>query len=62
MGHAGQTIYEWEQSLDEVHIYIRPPPGVLAHMIDCKITATQLTIGIKGNPPFLNVSAASTLA
>jgi len=48
-------VYEWEQSLDEVHLYIKPPPGVRASMIECKITATQLTIGIKGNPPFINV-------
>lgn len=26
--HEGNTIYEWEQSLEEVNIYITPPPGI----------------------------------
>jgi hypothetical protein len=25
--YAGRTIYEWEQSLEEVNIYVKPPPG-----------------------------------
>ena len=52
--HEGRTIYEWHQSLEEVHVFIAPPPGVTAKMIDCKIMATQLTLGIKGNPPFMD--------
>mmetsp|Transcript_15887 Transcript_15887/g.30733 ORF Transcript_15887/g.30733 Transcript_15887/m.30733 type:complete len:155 (+) Transcript_15887:174-638(+) len=52
--HNGQLIYEWEQNLDEVLIYVRPPPGVTGKMIDCKITKTHLTLGIKGNPPFID--------
>jgi hypothetical protein len=28
---------------------------VTAKMIDCKITNTTLTLGIKGNPPYINV-------
>lgn len=53
----GRTIYEWEQSLTDVHMYVQPPPGVTAKMISCKITAHQLTLGIKGNPPFIDVRA-----
>jgi len=52
--HNGETIYEWEQNLNEVLIFIRPPEGVKARMIDCKITPEKLTLGIKGNPPFIN--------
>ena len=52
--HEGRTIYEWYQSLEEVHVFISPPPGVTAKMIDCKIMSTQLTLGIKGNPPFID--------
>lgn len=33
---------------------------VKAAMVDCKITHTHLTLGIKGNPPFLDVSTAYT--
>jgi len=36
-------------------MYISPPPGVTAKMLDCKITASRLTLGIKGNPPFIDV-------
>ena len=53
--YQGRKIYEWEQSLEEVHCYIEPPPGVTAKMIDCKITSNRLTLGIKGNPPFIDV-------
>jgi hypothetical protein len=52
--HQGRTIYEWEQSLQELHVYIKPPPGVTAKMIECKIGATSMTLGLKGNPPFLS--------
>jgi len=52
--HNGRTIYEWDQTLDEVNIYIQLPEGVKAKFIDCKITNTDLTVGIKGNPPYIN--------
>jgi len=52
--HQGRTIYEWEQTLQELHVYITPPPGVTAKMIDCKIGPSSMTLGLKGNPPFLN--------
>ena len=50
-----RTVYEWEQSLEEVNMYIAPPPGITAHALDIKIDVTHLRIGIKGNPPFLDV-------
>lgn len=52
--HDGRVVYEWEQTLEEVHVYIRPPPGVTAKMIECKIAKARLTVGLKGNPPFLD--------
>eukprot|EP00026_Physarum_polycephalum_P017453 Phypoly_transcript_18681.p1 GENE.Phypoly_transcript_18681~~Phypoly_transcript_18681.p1 ORF type:complete len:156 (+),score=28.67 Phypoly_transcript_18681:53-520(+) len=52
--HNGRTIYEWDQTLEEVNIYIKPPEGVTAKMISCEITPQKLTIGLKGNPPFIN--------
>jgi len=51
--HGDQTVYEWEQSLEDICVYIQPPPGVTAKMLDLKITAKELTLGLKGNPPFL---------
>ena len=52
--YNGNLIYEWEQSMEECRIYVKPPPGVRAVHIDCKITASRVTLGITGNPPFLN--------
>lgn len=53
--HQGNTVYEYEQSLDDVILYINPPPGARAVHIDCKITPNHLRIGIKNNPPYLDV-------
>ncbi len=52
----GQLIYEWEQSLEEVNIFIRPPTGVTAGHLLCNITANHLTLGMKGSADrFLDV-------
>eukprot|EP00966_Prymnesium_polylepis_P226759 5246411-Prymnesium_polylepis.2 len=59
--YQGRTIYEWEQTLEDVHMYVQPPPGVTAKMMDCKIGASHLKLGIKGNPPFIDVRAALRL-
>jgi hypothetical protein len=47
-------VYEWDQSIDEVNLWITPPPGVTAKLIDIDIKHAHLRVGIKGNPPFLN--------
>ncbi|CAN0396043.1 unnamed protein product, partial [Laminaria digitata] len=52
--HEGRTIYEWEQSLEEVNLYIETPPGLRAESIDCKITPKHIRLGVKGNPPFID--------
>lgn len=52
--YEGREIYEWEQSLDEVLVYIKPPPGIRAAQIDCKIETSRFVLGLKGNPPFLD--------
>ena len=63
-----QLIYEWEQSLEEIDIYIKPPDFVLpAYQAKCReqgipvaklkieIKPKSLAIGVDGNPPFINV-------
>lgn len=40
----GRTIYEWEQSLEEVNIYIKPPSGVTRQMIQCTISPHHLQV------------------
>ena len=52
--HEGRLIYEWDQSLEDVNIYVTPPPGVTPDMIDCKLTPSHLRLGLRGNPPFLD--------
>ena len=52
--HGGRTVYEWDQSIDEVNLWITPPPGVTAKLMDIDIKHAHLRVGIKGNPPFLN--------
>lgn len=50
----GRTIYEWEQNLEEVDIYIDPPPGITAKILDITIARNHLSIGVKGNPPYID--------
>jgi CS domain len=52
--HDGSTIYEWEQSLEEVNIYIIPPIGLSRDMIDVEISHLHLRIGLLDSPPFID--------
>lgn len=52
--HGGRTIYEWEQSLSEVNIFIEPPPDIPSKMFDIVITHRHLRVGVKGAPPFID--------
>ncbi|CAK87582.1 unnamed protein product (macronuclear) [Paramecium tetraurelia] len=55
--HQGRTIYEWDQTLDDINIYIEPPKAVLKKyedQLDIQIKADRLKVGIKGNPPFMD--------
>lgn len=46
---AGNLVYEWEQSLEELNVFIRPPPGVTAAMIHCVISANHVVLGLRGS-------------
>ena len=59
--HNGRVIYEWEQSMEEVLMYVTPPEGVTARMIDCTITSNRLKLGLTGNPPFINEETFDTV-
>eukprot|EP00919_Chromeraceae_sp_WS-2016_P057998 GHVR01137564.1.p1 GENE.GHVR01137564.1~~GHVR01137564.1.p1 ORF type:complete len:166 (+),score=36.97 GHVR01137564.1:65-562(+) len=52
--YQGRTVYEWEQTIDEIHIYIQPPPNVYKEHFDIDITSKKVKIGLKNNPPFIN--------
>jgi hypothetical protein len=46
--HQGQTVYEWEQNLNEVLLFFRPPPGVKAKDMAIEISNSRLRVGLKG--------------
>ncbi|KAK1272058.1 hypothetical protein QJS04_geneDACA007526 [Acorus gramineus] len=50
--HGGQTeqkVFEWDQTLEEVDIYITLPTGVPSKLFFCNIRSTHVQVGIKGN-------------
>ena len=51
----GQKVFEWDQTLEEVNMYINLPPNVHPKQFYCKIQSKHVELGIKGNPPYLNV-------
>lgn len=59
--HNGRVIYEWDQTLTEVNIYVPVPAGVRAKDLAIDIQSTHLKIGIKGNPPYLDVRPVALL-
>lgn len=59
--HNGRLIYEWDQTLTEVNLYIQVPEGVRAKHLAVNITAQHLSVGIKGNPPYIDVRGRELL-
>ena len=53
--HQGQKVYEWDQTLSEVNIYIELPRGVSAKQLYVEISTRHIKIGIKPQPPYLDV-------
>lgn len=52
--YEGRKVYEWEQSIDDVNIYIKPPPDVTRQMLVVVMSPGHLLIGLKGTPPFID--------
>jgi hypothetical protein len=52
--YEGRTIYEWEQNLNEVLIYINPPPGITKKELEIDISHRHLKIGIKNTAPYID--------
>jgi hypothetical protein len=55
--HGERIIYEWAQTREEVTVFVRAPPGVRASEVDCEVQCTRLRLGLKGNPPYVEVRA-----
>lgn len=54
--HEGRTIYEWDQTYSEVNIYVQVPPNIRAKELYCDVQPTTVRLGIRPNPPYLDVS------
>eukprot|EP01040_Poterioochromonas_malhamensis_P006564 gene6564-7068_t len=60
--YQGRTIYEWEQTLTEVILYIEPPPGVTKKLLDITFQPNHLKVGIKNNPvSYINEDTAGPI-
>ncbi|CEG45296.1 tubulin polyglutamylase, putative [Plasmopara halstedii] len=60
--HDDRVIYEWEQSMEEVNIYIKPPPSITAQQIQCDITTNHVMLGLRGvKDKFLNHDLTSSV-
>jgi hypothetical protein len=69
--YEGRVIYEWEQSLDEVFVYIKTPeclleknlneikknlqPGQKAPKLSVVFKTDHLSVGLEGTNPYINV-------
>lgn len=55
-GNGGQTDkYRWVQTLADVNVSIPVPEGTKSKMMDVAITKKHLKVGIKGEPPIIDV-------
>jgi len=57
----GQCVYEWEQSFEDVTVVIRPPEGVTAKHLAISIQSNKVTVGIKGEKPFIDCETCQTV-
>ena len=48
--------YSWVQTLQEVTINVPVPPGTKSRFITCEIKKNHLKVGLKGQPPIIDVS------
>ena len=56
-----RTIYQWDQTLSEVNIYIEVPKGVRGKQLSVGIKPSHIKVGIIPNPPYLDVSDLAQL-
>jgi hypothetical protein len=52
---SGRLIYEWDQTIEEVNIYIDPPAGVTKDVLEIVIQPKRVSVGVKSTPPYINV-------
>ena len=61
--YKGNKVYEWEQTLDDVSVYVRPPPHVTkGNQLKIQILPQHLRVGLTGNEEwFLNEPTFGTV-
>ena len=49
--------YSWTQTLQEVTVNIPVPQGTKSRFVACEIKKNHLKVGLKGQPPIIDVSS-----
>ncbi|KAL8435209.1 hypothetical protein ACSSS7_002630 [Eimeria intestinalis] len=57
----GRLVYEWEQDLTDVHMFLHPPPQTRAKEIAVRICPNKLCVGLVGKPPLFDEELSSTV-
>ena len=50
--------YSWTQQLPEVNISVPVPEGTKSRFVVCEIKKDHLKVGLKGQPPIIDVSSS----
>lgn len=53
MANKGSN-YTWDQTLEDVTLFVQVEKGVTGKMVNCKVTKSHLTLGIKGKDPIID--------
>lgn len=48
--------YSWTQTLQEVNVIVPVPNGTKSRFVVCEIKKNHLKVGLKGQPPIIDVS------
>ena len=48
--------YSWTQTLEEVTLNVPVPTGTKSRFVVCEIKKNHLKVGLKGQPPIIDVS------
>eukprot|EP00271_Cylindrocystis_brebissonii_P023267 TRINITY_DN9567_c0_g3_i1.p1 TRINITY_DN9567_c0_g3~~TRINITY_DN9567_c0_g3_i1.p1 ORF type:complete len:158 (+),score=30.01 TRINITY_DN9567_c0_g3_i1:354-827(+) len=52
--HNDKTLYEWDQTIEEVNMFIPLPVGLPSRQLSVEIKRKHLRLGAKGNQPYLD--------
>jgi len=51
--------YSWTQTLQELNVNVPVPNGTKSSFVICEIKKNHLKVGLKGQPPIIDVSIFS---